>query len=82
MKCDLFYLALWVSKAGFEIEPFNTVDSLYKHTAYKHNPHADPGPDQISMAQTHSPYKHKRSISIWVPVPTHAYKQRRLYVTS
>ena len=24
MKCDLFYLALWVSKAGFEIEHFIT----------------------------------------------------------
>ena len=25
-----------------------------------------------------SPYRHKRSISIWVPVPVHAYKKRRL----
>ena len=54
----------------------------YKHTVYKHNPHtsmpARSRPDLYHMAQIHSPYKHKRSISIWVPVPAHAYKKRRL----
>ena len=62
--------------------PYSRLSTLYKHTVYKHYPpykHAGTGPDQICMAQIHSPYKLKRSVSIRVPVPVHACKKRRLY---